>query len=122
MPTQPHGATLTATRVEAADHDKCVIADSDGTPVATVRVADHGPSVQLTFTISLGHLSMITRRELVDAVFRLPELSAARAVQAAAPLGDAELLHLLLERLDQISTRAAGVTCLIEGITRKVHL
>jgi hypothetical protein len=78
-------------------------------------VVNNGRFLQLTFEIARGHLPVTARRELVNTVFALPELAASCMVQAAIPMGDADLLAELRARLADVNTRAAGVTCLIDA-------
>lgn len=58
------------------------------------------------------------RRHLVDALFALPELVDAEAVQVSLPLGDNDILWEVSRYLEETSTRAAGSTCLVDGSLR----
>jgi hypothetical protein len=90
---------------------------SSGRCVASVAVyEDDGESgVVVTFEIAAGHLPTHVRRELVDAVFELPELRDSHHLRVSIPLGDAELLNSLHEHCHHLNARAAGSTCLLEG-------
>jgi hypothetical protein len=118
--TMPLHDQVTATaRVAADGHTSSVRVEAAGTPLATAAVASDGQVVQLQFDIARGHLPTTARRELVDAVFALPELTPPRVVHAAIPLGDIDLLTLLRMHLGTVSTRAAGATCLIDATTHR---
>jgi hypothetical protein len=88
--------------------------------VVSVDVDDRPDGIGLRFNVPRSHLPMSARRELVEATFDLPQLRAAHEVKVALPLGDAELLEHLQEHLVIADSRAAGATCLIEGVARPV--
>lgn len=109
---------VTATAHVTTDGDRSSVqVEAAGMQLATAAVASHGEVVELQFDIARGHLPTTARRELVDAVFALPELAAPCVVHAAIPLGDIDLLVLLRAHLAGVSTRAAGATCLIDATT-----
>jgi hypothetical protein len=97
-----------------------VLVESGGTALGDAAVAADGRAVRLQITLRGRHLTGAARRTLVDAVFALPELAAQCAVEAAIPLGDAELLAALQSRLTDVHTRAAGSTCLIDARAGRV--
>jgi len=94
-----------------------VVVEAGGASLGTAAVTDEDRVVQVRFEIAHGHLPMTARRELVEAVFALPQLTNPCTVQAAIPIGDADLLSELRARLATITTRAAGATCLIDATT-----
>ena len=115
-----HGAqqfTATAGVAIVDGNTSRVAVEAEGASIGAAVVVDDGRFLQLTFQIAHGHLPVTARRELVDAVFALPELAARRLVRAAIPIGDAELLTELRTRLTDVHTRAAGATCLIDATT-----
>jgi hypothetical protein len=67
-----------------------------------------------------GHLPTGSRARLVDAVLDLPELQSSGHLEATVPLGDAESLHRLRERTDDMTTRAAGGSALVDADLRPI--
>jgi hypothetical protein len=92
-----------------------VVVEADGEALGDVTVWSDGGIVRLRFNVPRRHLPATARRDLVDAVFALPELDWRGPVQAAIPLGDADLLAGLRVHLGEVETRAAGATCLIDA-------
>ena len=62
-----------------------------------------------------GHLPTGTRTRLVDAVLDLPETRLSNRLEATVPLGDVESLDRLRERCDEVQTRPAGASCLVDA-------
>jgi hypothetical protein len=62
-----------------------------------------------------GHLPPGSRASLVDAVLELPEVEQSDHLQVTVPLGDSESLHRLQDRCDDVTTKAAGSTALVEA-------
>ena len=62
-----------------------------------------------------GHIPAGSRADLVDAVLDLPEVRDSDHLQASVALGDCESLHKLQERCDEVTTRSAGSTALIDA-------
>jgi hypothetical protein len=90
----------------------------DGRCVASVETYDDHTGeagVAITFEVAAGHLPPHVRRDLVDAVFELPELRHSHHLRATMPLGDAELLTSLRAHCGHLNARAAGSTCLVDG-------
>ncbi len=108
-------APTPVTRVIADGGETYVIVEADGEPLGDVAVSTVGCVVRLRFNVPRRHLPATTRRELVEAVFALPELAREGPVQIAVPLGDPDLLAGLRGRLGDVHARAAGATCLIDG-------
>ncbi len=92
---------------------------SDGDRVVASAQVDASPDTPDTAQASLhaeaGHLPVGTRASLVDAVLDLPELQGSTHLEATVPLGDAESLQRLRERTDNLTTRAAGASALIDA-------
>ena len=95
--------------VELRDGD-ATITSADATTstlsVGTVQVSLHAQS---------GHLSPGSRANLVDAVLDLPNVQTSAHLQATVPLGDAESLERLQQRTEDMTTRAAGSTILVDA-------
>jgi hypothetical protein len=62
-----------------------------------------------------GHITPGRRASLVDAVLDLPEVQESARVEAAFPLGDGESLHRLQERCQDVNTRSAGWSVLVDA-------
>ena len=92
---------------------------SDGERVVTSAEVTTSPDTEGTARAVLraeaGHLRPGSRADLVDAVLDLPEVQQSDHLQASVPLGDCESLHKLEERCDQVTTRPAGATALVDA-------
>jgi hypothetical protein len=91
--------------------------DVGGRVVATAdleRQEAAGP-VRAVLYVESGHLPTGSRTRLVDAMFDLPELQDGEQLEAAVPIGDAEILDRLRQRCAEVRTRPAGATCLVEA-------
>lgn len=98
--------------VTVSEHDVHI----DGVPVVMATVVDDGSDVQLRVQILDTHAPARARRELMEETFRLPALRRPRRISVSIPLGDPDLLASVARHLDEVRSRAAGVTCLIEGV------
>jgi RecB family exonuclease len=85
-----------------ADADVSASAQSQGTARASLRAA-------------AGHIAPGSRASLVDAVMDLPEVRESSRLEAAVPLGDSESLERLRQRADEVTTRPAGSTALVDA-------
>jgi hypothetical protein len=96
-------------RVEVSDDDRTVataeVTTSEGSG-GTARVSLHAEP---------GHITPGRRASLVDAVLNLPEVQESARVEAAFQLGDCESLHRLQERCEDVSTRPAGWSALVDA-------
>jgi hypothetical protein len=96
-------------RLEVSDDDRTVataeVTTSEGTG-GTARVSLHAEP---------GHITPGRRASLVDAVLDLPEVQDSTRVEAAFRLGDSESLHRLQERCEDVSTRPAGWSALVDA-------
>lgn len=99
----------TSRHVEVKDGDQTV-ADAD---------VSASPEPEGTATASLrsaaGHIAPGSRASLVDAVMDLPEVRESSRLKAAVPLGDSESLERLRQRADDVTTRPAGSTALVDA-------
>lgn len=87
-----------------------------GAPVATATVIDDGADVSLYIEINDSHAPSRARRELMEKTFLLPAFHHPCRVRVAIPLGEPDLINCLVGHLDDVRSRAAGATCLIEGV------
>jgi hypothetical protein len=99
-------------RVEVSDDDRTVataeVTTSEGSG-GTARVSLHAEP---------GHITPGRRASLVDAVLDLPEVQESARMEAAFRLGDCESLHRLQERCEDVSTRPAGWSALVDANLR----
>jgi uncharacterized phage protein gp47/JayE len=88
----------------------------DGQVVAAADVQPLDPNVvRASLHADAGHLPVGTRSRLVDAVLDLPEAGEGRKLEATLPLGDTEGLDRLRARCQNVQTRPAGATCLVDA-------
>ena len=103
-----------------AGHDLCQrveVSDDDRT-VATAEVTTSegsGGTARVSLRAEPGHITPGRRANLVDAVLDLHEVQESVRVEAAFQLGDSESLHQLQERCQDVSTRPAGWSALLEA-------
>jgi hypothetical protein len=100
------------------DRSRHVEVESDGQPVAAAEVttsAEAGGTARASLHASAGHIAPGSRASLVDAVMDLPEVQASARLKATIPLGDGEMLERLRERTEDVVTRPAGSTALLEA-------
>ena len=96
-------------RVEVSDDDRTV---------ATAEVTTSegsGGTARVSLRAEPGHITPGRRASLVDAVLDLPEVQESARVEAAFRLGDCESLHRLQERCEEVSTRSAGWSALVDA-------
>ena len=113
---------LTPGSVMAGDdlHQHVEVSDDDRT-VATAEVTTSegsGGTARVSLHAEPGHISPGRRASLVDAVLDLPEVQESARVEAAFRLGDCESLHRLQERCEDVSTRPAGWSALVDANLR----
>jgi hypothetical protein len=93
------------------------IKDGDNTVAAadvSIPAEDDGAS-RAALHASSGHVAPGSRAKLVDSVLDLPEVQDGRRLEATVPLGDGESLDRFRERCDDVSTRPAGSTALLDA-------
>jgi hypothetical protein len=100
---------VTRRHIEIKDGDATVAAADVSTPEE-----EQAPS-RASLRAASGHVAPGRRTELVDSVLDLPEVQGGRRLEAAVPLGDGESLDRLRAGLDDMSTRPAGSTALVDG-------
>jgi hypothetical protein len=97
-------------------HQRVEVSDDDRT-VATAEVTTEGSggTARVSLRAEPGHITPGRRASLVDAVLDLPEVQESARVEAAFRLGDSESLHRLQERCEDVSTRPAGWSALLDA-------
>ena len=109
-----------------AEHDlrqRVEVSDDDRT-VATAEVTTSegsGGTARVSLRAEPGHIAPGRRASLVDAVLDLPEVQQSARVEAAFRLGDGESLRRLQERCEDISTRPAGWSALLDANLPSSH-
>jgi hypothetical protein len=96
-------------RVEVTDDDRTV---------ATAEVTTSegsGGTARVSLRAEPGHITPGRRASLVDAVLDLPEVRESARLEAAFRLGDSESLHRLQQRCQDVSTRPAGWSTLVDA-------
>ena len=89
-----------------------------GQTVASADVttsAEPEATARASLRAAAGHIMPGTRASLVDTVMDLPEVQESQRMKAAMPLGDCESLGRLRERCQEVTTRAAGASALLDG-------
>jgi len=74
-----------------------------------------GGTARVSLRAEPGHISPGRRASLVDAVLDLPQVQESARLEAAFRLGDGESLHRLQERCQDVSTRPAGWSTLLDA-------
>jgi hypothetical protein len=77
--------------------------------------ADRSQPVRAVLQARSGHIPPGSRSALVDAVIDSPEVQDRDRLVASVPLGDAESLLRLQDRCDDVTSRAAGSTAIVEA-------
>ena len=94
--------------VEIKDGDQTVAA-------ADVTTEEAEGTARASLSAASGHIAPGIRTNLVDAVMDLPEVQESTHLEAALPLGDSEILGRLRERSENVTTRAAGWSALLDA-------
>ena len=100
------------------DMSRHVEVGDGGQPVAAAEVttsAGAEGTVRASLHAQAGHIAPGRRASLVDAVMDLPEVQASARLEATIPLGDGESLERLRERTEDVVTRQAGSTTLLDA-------
>ena len=96
-------------RVEVSDDDRTVATAEVTTPEGS------GGTARVSLHAEPGHITPGRRASLVDAVLDLPQVQESARLEAAFQLGDSESLHQLQERCQDVSTRTAGWSTLLDA-------
>jgi hypothetical protein len=107
-------------RHRIAEHDLrqgIEVSDDDRTVVTAVVTTSEGSggTARVSLRAEPGHITPGRRVSLVDAVLDLPEVQESARVEAAFRLGDGESLHRLQERCQDVSSRPAGWSALVDA-------
>jgi hypothetical protein len=105
-------------RMAAHDMRQHVEVSDDDRTVATAEVTtseESGGTARVSLRAEPGHIPPGCRASLVDAVLDLPEVQQGARVEAAFWLGDSESLQRLQERCEDVSTRPAGWSALLDA-------
>jgi hypothetical protein len=95
--------------VEVGDDDRTVAA-------AEVTTSEKfGGTARASLHAESGHITPGRRASLVDAVLDLPEVRESTRLEVAFPLGDSESLQRFQERCEDVSTRPAGWSALLDA-------
>jgi len=100
---------VTRRHIEIKDGDRTIAAADVSTP----EDADAAPRASLHAWA--GHVAPGSRARLVDSVLDLPEVRAAGRLEATLPIGDGESLDRFRERCDDVTTRPAGASALLDA-------
>jgi hypothetical protein len=95
--------------VQVSDNDRMVAAAEVTTPVVS------GGTARASLRAEAGHITPGRRASLVDAVLDLPEVRASARLEVAFPLGDSESLHRFQLRCQDVTTRPAGGSALLDA-------
>jgi hypothetical protein len=103
-----------------AEHDRrqrVEVRDDDRTVATAEVITSEGPggTARVSLRAEPGHITPGRRASLVDAVLDLPGVQQSARLEAAFRLGDGESLHRLQERCQDVSTRPAGWSALVDA-------
>jgi hypothetical protein len=98
-------------------HQHVEVGDDDRTVAAAEVVTSEGSggTAWASLRAEPGHITPCRRASLVDAVLDLPEVQESTRLEAAFPLGDSESLHRFQERCEDVSTRPAGWSAILDA-------
>jgi hypothetical protein len=82
---------------------------------ADVTIPPETGTAQASLRAAAGHIPPGHRARLVDAVMDLPDVQDSERLEAALPLGDSETLSRLRDRSENVTTRAAGTSALLDA-------
>ena len=95
--------------VEVGDDDRTVAA------AEVTTSGESGGTARASLRAESGHITPGRRASLVDAVLDLPHVQESTRLEVAFPLGDSESLHRFQERCEDVSTRSAGWSALLDA-------
>lgn len=96
------------------EHDRHIEVVQDGRVVGSAEVRPIGDAtVRADLRVEAGHHAVGVGATLVDAV--LEEARGGTRLEATLPSGDTDSLHRLRARCDDLETRPAGATCLVDA-------
>lgn len=91
--------------------------EDDGRLLAEADVRSEPDVIRAALRVEAGHLPVRTRTRLVDAVLDTSNAPSGTPLEMTLPAGDAEILLRMRERCTDVSTRAAGASCLLHTTT-----
>jgi anti-anti-sigma factor len=98
------------------NRDRHVEVAADGRVLGTADVCPvDDATVRADLRVEAGHRPVGVGAQLVDAVLDLPAAREGSRLEATLPAGDAESLERLRARCDDVETRPAGATCLVDA-------
>ena len=98
-------------------HQHVEVSD-DGRTVAAAEVIiseQSGGTARVSLRAEAGHITPGRRASLVDAVLDLPQVRESARLEAAFPLGDGESLQRLRQRCQDVTSRSAGCSTLLDA-------
>ncbi len=108
--------TAVETPWELSSDTASVTARTPSGPVAEARVSESGERVVVEFWAVPAALPRGLATDLVVRAFALPAVRPRRPVLVCVPRCDGELLLQARQFVQRAEVRAAGATCLIEGL------
>ena len=108
-----YGALSTCIAAEHGEYEVSV--DAGYHHVAFAHIRPSCSTIELSIDIAAGNPSPRVRSQLVDAVFDLDVMHNPVTLLATLPLGDVDLLSEVALHCEDIRTRAAGGSCLVDG-------
>ena len=98
------------------DVDQYVSVEEDGRVLADARLTQNAAGgTQATMHVESGQLPQSTRARLVDAVIDSPTVQPGSRLHVTMPAGDGEILDRVKERCDDVESRGAGTSCLVDA-------
>ena len=98
------------------DVEQYVSVEEDGRLLADARLTpDTAGGVQATMHVESGQLPQRTRARLVDAVLDSHSVEPGSRLHVTMPAGDGEILDRVKERCDDVESRGAGTSCLVDA-------
>lgn len=98
-----------------AEHDVPQHVDVEAGDQAAEVSLEPGGTARAVLHRTPGPVAPGSRAELVDAVLDVPGVQDSAHLEATLPLGDSEGLQRLQQRTENLTTRAAGSTALVDA-------
>ena len=95
--------------LEVSEHGRTVAA------AEVIISGKSGGTARVSLRAEAGHITPGRRASLVDAVLDLPAVRESARLEAAFPLGDGESLQRLQQRCQDVTTRPAGFSALLDA-------
>jgi hypothetical protein len=101
--------------VEQNGHTIELVEDGHVVAAADLEPLDDPTVIRASLHAEAGHTPPGARARLVDAVLDTDKTEQCSKLEATIPLGDVEALEQLRARCDDVQTRPAGATCLVDA-------